>query len=201
MTAFEPGDQVRARLWPELGHGTVLSVTAASLNNNCRCARVQWTGQTSTHAFAALALVVAAAEEPVLRDADNPVPEHDRHCSKRRRHEAHAFHENFWFGCPGTPDVRDTATVAEDARKALDRQEAVRRMELLTYDCGQEKTPHHDPHTRADGQHCPGVQDRYCGLPEPHRHHRWWVIPEAFYWCDGLTFIASCPVQNMVADL
>lgn len=52
-----PGDRVRARLWPELGTGEVLRVTAASATTaaTCRVARVRWaTGQESTHSFAAL---------------------------------------------------------------------------------------------------------------------------------------------------
>lgn len=51
---FNPGDQVRARLYPELGTGEVLR-TFGTANNGVRMARVRWaTGQESTHSFAAL---------------------------------------------------------------------------------------------------------------------------------------------------
>lgn len=56
---FQPEQKVRARLWPELGTGTVLRVTTKSPVNAfaARTARVHWpdANQTSTHSFAALA--------------------------------------------------------------------------------------------------------------------------------------------------
>lgn len=57
MTGFQPGDRVRALLWPELGTGQVTSVSQIANNAAAaRVARVHWeTGQKSTHSFAALA--------------------------------------------------------------------------------------------------------------------------------------------------
>lgn len=130
----------------------------------------------------------------VRSTADNPVPERERthpaqmiirHCGKQRNHVSHAFHDDFPFGCPGTPDLRDTATMAADIRRALEQQQAVREMEIRTYDCGV-KQAHHAPHERADGLHCAGLTVKRCDDQGTHTHHRWWSIPDAFYWCDGL---------------
>lgn len=57
---FKPGDHVRARLWPELGTGTVNTVTrpTSKQSNALRVAEVSWaTGQTSRHSFTALAMI------------------------------------------------------------------------------------------------------------------------------------------------
>lgn len=62
---FKPGDHVRARLWPELGTGTVLTATKGHKNIAAtRVAKVEWTeaGQTSTHSFAALAHAEAPSD-------------------------------------------------------------------------------------------------------------------------------------------
>lgn len=132
--------------------------------------------------------------EGVRSTAADPRPEQARthaaqmiikHCGKRAKHVSHAFHDDFPFGCPGTPDLRDNATVVADARAATERVLAVQEMELRTYDCGV-KLSHHEPHQRADGLPCPGLVTRRCDNPERHVHHRWWVVPDAFYWCDGL---------------
>lgn len=58
---FQPGDEVRARLWPELGRGEVLSVTKQSPAGAtaARAAMIRWSsGQVSTHGFVALAYAV-----------------------------------------------------------------------------------------------------------------------------------------------
>jgi hypothetical protein len=60
MTGFQPGDRVRALLWPELGTGTIQTVTTSNANAHAvRVAQVHWpeASQTSKHSFAALALV------------------------------------------------------------------------------------------------------------------------------------------------
>jgi hypothetical protein len=57
---FQPGDHVRARLWPELGTGTILTVTNPNnQSGTIRVAEVHWpeAKQTSRHSFVALALV------------------------------------------------------------------------------------------------------------------------------------------------
>lgn len=126
--------------------------------------------------------------EPTRSTAENPVPEQERthpaqmviqHCGKSRRHVSHARHEvGGWAGCPGSPDLRDAAavTAAEWVR------EQIRQMELRTYGC---KGAFHPPHT-IDGVACPGLVARQCGTRERHDHHRWWSIPDAFYWCNGV---------------
>lgn len=146
----------------------------------------------------------------VRSTADNPAPETERthpaqmiirHCGKRRNHVSHAFKDGFTFGCPGTPDLRDNDTVVQHARQATERLLAVRDMELLTYDCGV-KREHHPPHERGDGNgHCAGLTDRRCADPDMHPHHRWWSIPDAFYWCDGLPGAVYGPLGRAVVDV
>lgn len=124
---------------------------------------------------------------PVRSTADNPVAEQDRthpaqmviqHCGKSRRHVSHARHEvGGWAGCPGTPDLRDAATVTAGEQV----REQIRQMELRTYHLGDS---FHEPH-EIDGAHCPGLTPRSCSTPDRHQHHRWWSIPDAFYWCAG----------------
>lgn len=63
--------------------------------------------------------------------AGNPTPEQVRthplqmilkQCSKQKKHVGHAYEEDdIPFSCPGTPDIRDLATVAEQAREAASR--------------------------------------------------------------------------------
>lgn len=62
---FQPGDQVRALLYPELGTGKILSVSGPTVNPHAaRVARVTWeTGQTSTHSYAALAHLDPPSDE------------------------------------------------------------------------------------------------------------------------------------------
>ena len=67
-----------------------------------------------------------------------------------------------------------------------DEREQVRQMELLTYSCGARRE-YHQPHRRADSTGwCAGLQSRCCENHSTHPHHRWWVIPDAFYWCNGV---------------
>lgn len=125
---------------------------------------------------------------PVRSTPDNPVPEQDRthpaqmiiqHCGKARQHVSHARQEvGGWAGCPGTPDLRDAVTI----RAAEQVREDIRQMELHTYGC---KGQFHPPHT-INGVDCPGLTALPCGTTERHNHHRWWSIPDAFYWCDGV---------------
>lgn len=128
---------------------------------------------------------------PFRSTAVNPEAEQDRthpaqvviqHCGKSRQHVSHARHEvGGWAGCPGTPDLRDASSVT-----AADHvREQIRQMELLTYDCGREHTAFHDPHPHPNGSTCPGMVARRCGTRDRHDHHRWWSIPDAFYWCEG----------------
>jgi hypothetical protein len=143
--------------------------------------------------------------------ADDPRPEQVRthpaqmvirHCGKTRQHEAHAYHDQFPYGCPGSPDSRDRDTAAEDTRRAAERLETVREMEMRTYGCGN-KSDFHPPHPRADGALCPGLRVRECGDRVGHSHHRWWVVPDAFYWCHGVTptVIRGRVVEDVVEGL
>lgn len=122
--------------------------------------------------------------------ADNPLPEKDRthpaqmiiqHCGKSRQHVSHTRHEvGGWSGCPGTPDLRDLASIAAAGQV----REEIRQMELRSFEC-HEQRGHHPPHT-VNGVDCPGLVTRPCGTEEQHNHHRWWFIPDAFYWCNGI---------------
>jgi hypothetical protein len=53
---FQPGEEVRAKLWPELGVGAILEVSVGARGMpTSRCARVEWeTGQVSLHSFVSL---------------------------------------------------------------------------------------------------------------------------------------------------
>jgi hypothetical protein len=146
--------------------------------------------------------------DPVRTSADDPVAEQVRihpaqmiikHCGKVKRHVAHAYYEDESpFGCPGVPDIRDTETVAEWARIQADRH-LVRDMELRTYNCRPDmRREFHAPHVRPDGISCPGLVTRQCSKEISHPHHRWWSIPDAFYWCDGVSVPA---VVDVVEDL
>lgn len=126
----------------------------------------------------------------VRSTADNPVPEQDRthpaqmviqHCGKAGNHVSHTYLGSGWFGCPGVPGLRDAAA---DMRlvAAVREREQIAEMELRTYGC---KGVFHPPHT-IDGAACPGLTAQQCGTEEPHDHHRWWSIPDAFYWCNGV---------------
>lgn len=124
---------------------------------------------------------------------DNPVPEQARthpaqmviqHCGKAGKHVSHTYLADGWLGCPGVPDLRDAASDQRLAAAVREREQ-IADMEVLTYSCGV-KCKFHPPHERDDGRHCAGMQTRRCDQPTEHTHHRWWVIPDAFYWCDGL---------------
>lgn len=135
----------------------------------------------------------------VRSTADNPVPEQERahpaqmviqHCGKSRQHVSHARQEvGGWAGCPGTPDLRDREAVTAGERL----REDIRQMELRSFEC-HEQREFHPPHA-VDGVACPGLTARQCGAAERHDHHRWWVIPDAFYWCDGIH--AARPVEDV----
>jgi hypothetical protein len=90
----------------------------------------------------------------------------------------------------------------EDTRRAAERLETVREMEMRTYGCGN-KSDFHPPHPRADGALCPGLRVRECGDRVGHSHHRWWVVPDAFYWCHGVTptVIRGRVVEDVVEGL
>lgn len=128
--------------------------------------------------------------EEIRSTADNPIPEQDRthpaqmviqHCGKARQHVSHARHEvGGWAGCPGVPDLRDGATVAT----AEQLREDIRQMDLRSFEC-HEQHEFHPPH-QVNGVACPGLVARPCGTRNPHQHHRWWSIPDAFYWCEGV---------------
>jgi hypothetical protein len=136
--------------------------------------------------------------EEIRTTADNPIPEQDRthpaqmviqHCGKARQHVSHARQGvGGWAGCPGTPDLRDavTVTAGESVR------EDIRQMELRTYHRGG--SGFHPPHT-IDVVDCPGLTARQCGTADRHHHHRWWSIPDAFYWCNGVQ--AARPVEDV----
>lgn len=139
--------------------------------------------------------------EPIRSTPDNPVPEQDRthpaqmiikHCGKAKKHVEHAYRDAGWWGCPGSPDLRERFE-ERLLKQKLTEDRRVREMELLTYDCGLERQSFHDPHPHPNGGTCPGLTTRHCGNTATHTHHRWWIIPAAFYWCDGelaLTFRA-----------
>lgn len=132
--------------------------------------------------------------EALRSTPDAPAPEQDRthpaemviqHCGRSRRHVSHVRVEvGGWCGCPGTPDLRDEAAVA-----AADQvREQIRQMDRVTFECGI-KRGFHDPHLfERDGvsHACPGLVSRQCSTPDRHNHHRWWSIPDAFYWCEGV---------------
>jgi len=126
--------------------------------------------------------------EEIRTTADNPLPEQERthpaqmviqHCGKSQQHVSHVRQEvGGWTGCPGVPDLRDATEVTAGERL----REQIREMEMRTYGC---KDKFHPPHA-VDGVECPGLTALPCSADDPHDHHRWWSIPDAFYWCDGV---------------
>lgn len=142
---------------------------------------------------------------PFRSTADNPIPETDRthpaqmviqHCRKSRLHVSHARHDVAgWAGCPGTPDLRDAESIAA----AEEIREQIRQMERRTYDCGLQRTSFHPPHPHPSEGVCPGLTAKQCGTMAVHGHHRWWVIPDAFYWCFGEVGPASTarPIEDV----
>lgn len=140
--------------------------------------------------------------EEIRSTADDPVPEQERthpaqmviqHCGKTRQHVSHTRQEvGGWVGCPGTPDLRDSVSVAAGEHV----REQIRQMETLTYDCGGGRG-FHAPHPIAGmTQACPGLVTLRCSAHQRHDRHRWWSIPDAFYWCDGLAGVTYGPLPR-----